>query len=110
MPIGITYYLRLTQRQKKKLHQKISALATSVNVSNYSFMLVIAAFLKTNVASRERNSALATASYYMIGKTLLGQNSEISALATKLVLFYYIILYYLSKFPLFGYKYFDQFI
>ena len=35
-------------------------------------MLVIAAFLKTNVASRERNSALATASYYMIGKTLLG--------------------------------------
>lgn len=41
MPIGIIYYLKLTQRQNYTRN-----LDTSVNVSNYSIMLEIAAFLK----------------------------------------------------------------
>jgi len=41
MPIGIIYYLTLSQKQNYTRN-----LDTSVNVSNYSFMLEIAAFLK----------------------------------------------------------------
>jgi hypothetical protein len=41
MSIGIIYYLRLSQKQNYT-----RKLDTSVNVSNYSFMLEIAAFLK----------------------------------------------------------------
>jgi len=58
-------------------------------------MLEIAAFLKTDVASRERNRNYLIERIYEV----ITQN-----LYYKLVLFYY-----LSKFPLFGYKYFDQF-
>jgi hypothetical protein len=59
-------------------------------------MLVIAAlFLKTDVASRERNR-----------NDLIEINSEVITpkLDSKLVLFDY-----LSKIPLLGYKYFDQY-
>jgi hypothetical protein len=58
-------------------------------------MLEIAAFLKTDVASRERDR-----------NHMIERISEVRThnLESKLVLFDY-----LSKFPLFGYKYFDQF-
>ena len=90
LPIGIIYYLRLSQKQNYT-----RKLDTSVNVSNYSFMLEIAAFLKTDVVSRERNRN------YMVERIYEVRTHK---LESKLVLFDY-----LSKFPLFGYKYFDQF-
>jgi hypothetical protein len=76
-------YSRLTQKQNYT-----RKLDTSVNVSNYSFMLEIAAFLKTYVVSRERNRN------YPIERI-----SEVRThkLESKLVLFDY-----LAKFPLFG--------
>lgn len=58
-------------------------------------MLDIAAFLKTYVVSRERNRNYKIERLYEV---------RIKKLESKLVLFDY-----LSKFPLFGYKYFDQF-
>jgi len=93
MPIGIIYYLRLSQKQNYT-----RKLDTSVNVSNYSFRLEIAASLKTDVASRERNRN------YLIERIYEVSEVRTHKLESKLVLFDY-----LSKFPLFGYKYFDQF-
>jgi len=58
-------------------------------------MQVIAAFLNTKVASRERNREYMVERIYEI---------RTHKLESKLLLFDY-----LSKFPLFGYKYFDQY-
>jgi hypothetical protein len=85
-------YLLLKTCSKQNYIRKLDI---SVIVSNYSFRLEIAAFLKTDVASRERNRN------YMIERIYEVRSPKLDS---KLVLFYY-----LSKFPLFGYKYFDQF-
>lgn len=89
MPIGIIYYLRLSQKQNytRKLDLK-------VNVSNYSYMQEIAQLLKSSVSSKERNRDGWTERTYEI---------RTHKLESKLLLFDY-----LSNFPLFGYKYFDQ--
>ena len=58
-------------------------------------MQEIAAFLKTDVVSREINRAYTVESFYEV---------ITHKLESKLFLFDY-----LSKFPLFGYKYFDQY-
>ena len=48
MPIGIIYYLRLSQKQNYT-----RKLDPNINVSNYSFMKDIASFLKTTVVMKE---------------------------------------------------------
>jgi NMD protein affecting ribosome stability and mRNA decay len=83
MPIGRIYYLRLSQKQNYT-----RKLDTSVNVSNYSFMLEIATFLKTDVVTRERDRN------YLIERIYEVRTQK---LESKIVLFDY-----LSKFPLFG--------
>jgi len=60
-------------------------------------MQVIAAFLKTEVASRERKRDY----NFFVERTYEIRTHK---LESKLILFDY-----LSKFPLFGYKYFDQY-
>ena len=50
MPIGIIYYLRLSQKQTY-----IRKLDPSLNFSNLIFMEKISEFLKTNVVSSERD-------------------------------------------------------
>jgi len=87
--IGIIYYLRLTQKQAYT-----RKLDTSVNVSNLFFMEEIAKFLKTEVTYSERDRG------YFLEKTY---GIRTHKLESKLQLFEY-----LSKYPLFGYKYFDQ--
>jgi hypothetical protein len=89
MPIGIIYYLRLSQKQTYT-----RKLDPSVNVSNLFFMKEIAEFLKTEVTSLERDRG------YFIEKAYSIRTHK---LESKLQLFDY-----LSKYPLFGYKYLDQ--
>ena len=89
MPIGIIYYLRLSQKQNYT-----RKLDPSVNVSNYFFMKEIADFLKTEVSSKERNREYGVEKAYEV---------RTHKLESKLQLFDY-----LSKYPLFGYKYFGQ--
>lgn len=89
MPIGIIYYLRLSQKQTYT-----RKLDPSVNASNHFFMKEIANFLKTEVTSSERDRG------YFLEKSYLIRTHK---LESKLQLFNY-----LSKYPLFGYKYFDQ--
>jgi len=89
MPIGIIYYLRLSQ--KLNYTRKLDP---SVNISNYFFMKEIAEFLKTEVISKERNRDYRVENFYEIWT---------HKLESKLQLFDY-----LSKYSLFGYKYFGQ--
>lgn len=89
IPIGIIYYLRLSQKQNYTRR-----LDPSVNVSNYTHMQEIAQLFKTLVSSRERKRDGWTERNYEI---------RTHKLESKLQLFDY-----LSNFPLFGYKYFDQ--
>lgn len=89
LPIGITYYLYLSQKQNYE--RKVDS---SVNVSNFSHMEDIAKLLNSKVVAIERKRTTGIEKVYVV---------RTDKKESKVLIFEY-----LNKFPLFGYKSFDQ--
>jgi hypothetical protein len=89
LPVGITYYLYISQKQKYE--RKVDS---SVNESNFSHMEDIAKLLNSRVISIERKRTTGIEKLYVVRTDK--KDSKV------------IIFEYLNKFPLFGYKSFAQ--
>lgn len=89
MPIAITYYLRISQKQTYT-----RKLDSSLNESNLQFMDKIAKSLNTNVTSIVRDKSNYTEKAYEV---------RTDTIDSRLQLFNY-----LNNYPLFGYKYYSQ--
>lgn len=89
LPIGIIYYLYLSQKQNYE--RKVDS---SVNVSNFSHMEDIAKLLDSKVVAIERKRTTGIEKAYVV---------RTDKKESKVLIFEY-----LNKFPLFGYKSFDQ--
>ena len=87
-PSGLIYYLRLSQKQT------YTRKSDNLNISNLPHMQLIADYLKRKVTIIERQKT----SYVEKAYEVRTDNFE-----SKVKLFEY-----LNKFPLFGYKYYDQ--
>jgi len=87
LPIGITYYLYISQKQHYE--RKVDS---SVNESNFSHMEDIAKLVNSRVISIERKRTTGIEKIYVV---------RTDKKDSKVLLFEY-----LNKFPLFGYKYF----
>lgn len=87
LPIGITYYLYISQKQHYE--RKVDS---SVNESNFSHMEDIAKLVNSRVISIERKRTTGIEKIYVV---------RTDKKYSKVLLFQY-----LNKFPLFGYKYF----
>ena len=89
LPIGLVYYLRISQKQTYS-----RKLDPSLSVSNILFMEKIAEFLKTKIKIIERDKGFYVEKAFEI---------RTEKLESKIQLFNY-----LSKYPLFSYKYLAQ--
>ena len=89
LPIGITYYLSISQKQTYTRR-----IDSSVCVSNLSYMEEIAILLKSKVVELERKKSTYLEKSYIIRS---------DKIESKILLFDY-----LNKYPLFGYKHFAQ--
>ena len=87
IPIGIVYYLRISQKQT--YNRKVDS---SVNMSNLPHMQLIADLFKAKITNIERVKDKYIERAYEV---------RTDKVESKIMLFDY-----LNKFPLFGYKYF----
>jgi hypothetical protein len=89
LPIGIEYYLRISQKQTYT-----RKLDPSINFSNFSYMEGIAKLLKTKVTEINRDKGNYEEKAFQV---------RTDTIESKIQIFDY-----LGKYPLFGYKYYSQ--
>lgn len=88
IPVGILYYLRLSQKQSYD-HRTV---APKYDISNKSFMQLIADFLSAELITIEKDRKYYIEKAYEVRTHRLAYNTK--------------LLNYFNDFPLFGYKYF----